>query len=82
MTSKYEPLHRYLTGVTGNEHEMSFAEIENILGFSLPASARKYIAWWDNPTDGKTHPYTYAWLDAGWKRGSLDLKGERVTFVR
>lgn len=82
MTSKYEPFHRYLMTVSGDEHEMSFAEIEKILGYRLPVSAREYTAWWDNPSDGKTHPYTYAWIDAGLKRGSIDLKAERVTFVR
>lgn len=59
---------------------MSFDEIENILEFSLPPSARRYPAWWgNNPIEGRQ---SMAWLAAGFQTDNLDLGGESVTFRR
>lgn len=44
----YDPLLLYLLGLEENEIELSFREIEAILQRPLPASARKYPAWWSN----------------------------------
>jgi len=78
---KYEALKRHL------EHQfdldrtsMSFAEIEGVLAFPLPVSARKYQAWWSNARQG--HSHAAAWLDAGWRTADLDLTGETVSFVK
>ena len=59
---------------------MAFDEIEAVLRFTLPRSAREHQAWWSNTRIGHTH--AAAWLDAGWKTSALDLAGRRVTFVR
>jgi hypothetical protein len=59
---------------------MSFSEIEEVLGFSLPLSARSYQAWWGNNLTYGRH--SAAWLLAGWETEQLDLAGERVTFRR
>ncbi|MFT4254976.1 MAG: hypothetical protein QM608_21135, partial [Caulobacter sp.] len=78
---KYEPLKRHLEAAFGVEQlRMAFDEIEAVLGFSLPRSAREHQAWWSNTRIGHTH--AAAWLDAGWKTAALDLAGRRVTFVR
>lgn len=78
--SEYEPLRVYLLRLDPDEWRASFDEIEEILGFGLPASARKYPAWWANEIDGQ-HSHAWAWLDAGWRTIDLDLGGERVTFL-
>lgn len=78
--SKYEPLKRHLAETAGSEAPMTFRELESILGFKLPASARNYAAWWSNNVG--THVNAAAWRAAGWKTSSLDLGSERVTFVR
>ena len=57
---------------------MSFDEIEAILGFTLPVSARTYSAWWAN--NPQPNRQSNAWLSAGWKTDDLDLDGETVTF--
>ena len=76
--SKYEPLKHHLEGRSGYEVPVSFAQIEQILGFRLPASARKHQAWWANT--GGSHVHAAAWLDAGWRTCGVDLAGERVVF--
>ncbi len=46
----------------------------------MPASARKYPAWWAN-TEG-SHSYASAWLDCGWLTSDVDLASQRLTFRR
>ncbi|PHR57598.1 MAG: hypothetical protein COA47_11495 [Robiginitomaculum sp.] len=78
--SKYENLEQYLSNLVTDEWRVNFASIEKLLKFELPPSARKYPAWWSN--DAKTHSQTRAWLNAGWRTGNLDIRGEKVTFRR
>ena len=78
--SKYDPLRRYLGTRIGDEAPLTFAEVEKVLGFRLPDSARQYPAWWSNNVG--THVGVRAWRDAGWKTARVDLGAERVTFVR
>jgi hypothetical protein len=59
---------------------MTFHEVEGVLGFTLPDSARKFPAWWSNNTG--THVGVSAWRDAGFRTVRVDVPGERVTFVR
>jgi hypothetical protein len=78
---KYEPLKRYLDGrLDAGPIRLSFAEIDDILGFRLPRSARDHQAWWSNTRIG--HSHAAAWLDADWKTTALDLAGGAVTFVK
>src|SRR5512142_3497768 len=78
--SKYEPLQRYLAQQPGREAPMTFKEIEVILGFKLPASARAHRPWWSNNVG--THVNAAAWRRAGWRTARVDLASEKVTFVR
>jgi hypothetical protein len=78
---KYEPLTDHLRNRGSEEWAPSFAEIEEILGFSLPASARKYREWWGNQS-GAGHSQASGWQDAGWRVWKVDLDGERVVFQR
>ena len=60
--SKYYPLFEYLNEQPDSGLlELSFAEIEEILGYPLPATASKTRAWWANSqtSHGKT------WQEAG-----------------
>ncbi len=78
--TKYAKLSSFLEGLGTSSRRMKFAEIENILEFRLPPSARRYHAWWtNNPVD---HRQSIAWLSAGWQTEDLDLPGETVTFRR
>lgn len=78
--SKYDPLRRYLEGRHDEELPLTFAEVEKVLGFPLPPSAKVHATWWSNNTG--THVGVSAWRDAGWKTSRVDLGGEHVVFVR
>jgi hypothetical protein len=78
--SKYDPLRKHLAGGTLTRWRAAFAEIEAVLGFSLPRSAYTYPAWWSNDATG--HSHSRAWLEAGWKTQDVDLQNQQVTFVK
>jgi hypothetical protein len=78
--SKYDPLKDFLKSRPASEAPMSFPEVEEVLGFKLPPSAREHPAWWSNNVG--THVNARAWREAGWKASRVDLGRERVTFVR
>lgn len=75
---EYSPLKDHLRTVSDDEIELSFSEIEEILGTSLPNSAHKYDAWWSN--GGKNH--SYAWLDVGWRVDERNFTDQTIRFVR
>jgi hypothetical protein len=76
---RYEALQRHLDGLHLESWTGRLTEIERILGFSLPASARKYQAWWANDPH---HSHASAWLDIGWRTEGLDFGSQRITFRR
>ena len=78
--SKYSSLHRYLEREAGPSVEMTFDEIDDVVG-GLPASARRYQAWWSNEPEG-THVQARAWMDAGWRVANVNLTAKRVRFTR
>lgn len=80
LLSKYEKLTDYLMADGPQTRRVRFDELEEILGFTLPDSARKYPAWWANDPSAGRH--SDAWLSAGWKTEELDLGSEAVTFLR
>lgn len=80
---KYAPLHRYLLALhTEPEWHASFGEVEAILGFRLPDSARLHRPWWSNRKSGRGHSHALAWQAAGWRTRAVDLEAERLTFER
>lgn len=80
MPSKYGPLGAFLAAHYGDEVPMTFAEIERILGFALPPSARKHRPWWSNNADNSA--MTRVWLKAGFRTERVDVAAEHLVFVR
>lgn len=78
--SKYDPLTRHLSSRNQTRIPMGFDELERLLGFDLPPSARKHRAWWSNNPSNSV--MTKAWLAAGYQSEQVDLEAERLTFVR
>jgi len=78
---KYEPLETYLSQKGSRGFELSFAEIEEILGGSLPKSARR-PQWWENKTNPACrHVQVKAWRNAGYNAFPVADAG-RVRFER
>lgn len=75
---KYSPLADYLANSKDITLDLSFAEIENILGRPLPDSAEGYRAWWANDV---THSQARAWIGVGWQTSEVDLEARQVKFV-
>jgi CBS domain-containing protein len=59
---------------------LTFNQVEDIIGSSLPASSREHRSWWAN--DSVSHPWSKRWLEVGWRVSALSLTDERVTFSR
>lgn len=78
--SKYDPLTRHLNARHSAQVPMRFDEIERLLGFDLPPSARKHRAWWSNNASNSV--MTKAWLAAGYHSEQVDLEGEKLVFTR
>lgn len=76
--SKFEPLTAYLGSLPTSERRVTFSEIERILGFKLPPSARRHRPWWSNNPDNSA--ITKAWLAAGFRTEQVDMAGETLVF--
>jgi len=80
--SKYLPLHDYLLAHRSDRVELTYSQIEEIIGSSLPPSSRNHAAvFWANSYGG-THVWATQWMEAGWKVESNSGTAERVVFVR
>lgn len=76
--AKYEPLVRYLRRQKAAEVELSFRDIERIVGFLPKASAD--LKWW-RAEDVPSSPQQRAFAQAGFTP-EPQLRAERVRFVR
>lgn len=78
---KYDPLRDHLGRQKTGELELSFEEIERIIGCMLPNSAAR-PQWWANIKDpDTTHVQRNAWRDAGYD-AFLIAGRDCVRFVR
>ena len=48
LRGKYQPLYQYLSSLQAQEWRTSFSEVEAVIGFELPPSARLHRPWWGN----------------------------------
>ena len=86
---KYSNLKFHLEASNSPKVTMTFAEIGEVLGFPLPASAAKFKNWWSNTRSGQSS----SWQEAGYKADAKSLIFEenaegrkvdefQITFVR
>lgn len=76
---KYDALGDFLRASGRKEFPLSFAELERILGFSLPSSAHMHRPWW---AADRSHVQAAAWLDAGYQAARPNLAQQTVVFVK
>ena len=77
--SKYDPLQEHLDRLLPERMQLTFSEIDRLVG-GLPPSAYRHRAWWSNERRG-SHVQAVAWLDAGRRVEDIDLNAGRVTFT-
>lgn len=75
---KYIDLTYFLMNSKQEQVNISFLEIERILGFKLPPSAYVHMPWWANGG----HSQANAWLKAGYKVKKVCLLEKEVIFCK
>jgi hypothetical protein len=79
--AKYDPLRDHLKRQRMVDFELTFAEIERVIGSMLPNSAAR-PQWWSNIKDpDTTHVQRNAWREAGFD-AFLIAGRDRVRFVK
>ncbi len=78
-TGKYRALWQHLRTHPRDEWRATFAEVEEVLGFPLPPSSRRYTAHWYGY---RATAVGRAIRDAGWRATQVNLTAETVRFVR
>jgi hypothetical protein len=79
---EYHLLHNYLRDRYANRVVLTFAEIEDLLGFSLPAQARVQLAWWrGGDFAGAPSRQSSAWTLAG-RTAVVNFPAKNVVFDR
>ncbi len=82
MSGAYLSLHRYLRDRYANTVVLTFAEIESLLGFTLPDLARLREDWWTAPDPDLSRPgYADSWILAG-RTARPNLPALTVVFDR
>jgi hypothetical protein len=78
--SKYQALANFLREHEGEEIELGFDQVSDIVG-GLPPSALNERPWWANDS-GPTNAHAPGWMSVGWRVRTVDLQSRRVTFIR
>jgi len=76
----YHLLHVYLRDRFANRVVLTFAEIEDLLGFHLPEAARLERVWWQAAAHVRS-PQSDAWILAN-RTANVSLSAQRVVFDR
>ena len=82
MTGKYLLLYKYLENRYANSVVLTFAQIEDLVGFPLPDQARSQLEWWTDGGAAQAGPsYSDAWKLAS-RTASPNLLAKIVAFDR
>lgn len=82
MTGKYVLLYKYLENRYANSVVLTFAQIEDLLGFALPDEARHDREWWTDAAAIDAGPrYSDAWQLAS-RTALPNLPAKIVAFDR
>lgn len=78
---KYEPLQAHLVRKKGRAEMLSFEDIEQIIGKTLPVSAVRHRAFWANDNQDH-HTHARSWMSAGYRVAYVDREQKVVRFER
>ncbi len=81
--AKYDPLRIHLANIKNGGAVLTFKQIENIIGDTLPRSAYYLRQFWENSrSPARRHVQAAAWLSAGWEVDKVHFQEQKVTFRR
>jgi hypothetical protein len=81
-TGEYRLLSKYLRDRYAARVVLTFAEIEDLLGFSLPEPARFQVEWWGDPDPAaRRSAQADSWTLAG-RTATVNLPAQIVVFER
>ena len=76
------PLHKYLADRYADSVVLTFAEIEDLIGWALPTRARLTTDWWTAPDPGVSRSgFADAWIQAH-RTARPNLEARTVAFDR
>ena len=79
VSAKYRGLAEYLLSTNETKVTLSYSQIEKILGFTLPDTARNFKqSYWANT---ETHSYASSWMAVGYK-ARVNVESDTVTFIK
>ena len=82
MSGKYLSLYKYLENRYADTVVLTLAEIEDLLGFTLPDLARLRQEWWTNADPDSARPnYSHSWILAS-RTARPNLLAQTVVFER
>jgi hypothetical protein len=82
MTGQYLLLYKYLENRYANIVVLTFAEIEDLLGFALPDQARLHQEWWTPAAiDPAGRSHSDSWVLAS-RTATANLTAQTVAFER
>jgi hypothetical protein len=82
IPDKNDGLYQYLEKRYANSLVLTFAQIEDLLGFPLAAAARVDRVWWSNDDlDDPQRPPSKAWTRAS-RTATVNLGAQTVLFER
>ena len=80
VPAQYFSLYRYLEHRYASVVVLSFEQIDTLLGFALPVSARTEPDWW-TASGGSSKAHCFAWTGAG-RTAIPNLLARNVAFER
>ena len=80
MSGKSAPLHKYLDDRFADSVVLTFAEIEDLIGFALPEPARLRTEWWTSPAPDASS-FADAWILAN-RTAVPNMQARIVVFDR
>ena len=78
-SKKYRQLSDYLYSNEDDKVRLTFGDIEQVLGFTLPPSAYIHRAFWANT---KTHSIALSWMSVGFETVEVNIEGSYVIFEK
>jgi len=82
IPAEYLPLHKYLDGRYADTVVLTFSEIEDLIGITLPDLARTDKTWWANGDEGGTaSAQSQSWTRAN-RTAKPNMSAKIVVFDR